>query len=111
MEGTCHTLDLQLLHLTVDGPTTSISFEKCQAAVKEVNQLEVKLKHEKGKKIYLEQVLTALVLTTGINSQQPVINTGIPALLVGIANSISRIVSTWYINFKKYTHVYNNYYS
>ena len=99
----CHTLDLQLLYLTVDGPTTtSISFEKCQAAVEEVNQLEVKLRHEK-EKIYLEQVLTALVLTTEINNQQAAINTGIPALLADIANNISHIVSINLKSIQKYS--------
>ena len=100
----CHTLDLQLLYHTVDGPiATSITFEKCQAAVKEVNQLEVKLQHEKEKKIYLEQVLTALVLTTEINSQQAVINTGIPALLDSIINNISHIVSINLKSIHKYS--------
>ena len=46
------------------------------------------------KKAHLEEALTALVLTTGINSQQAVSNTGIFSLLAATKASILSIVST-----------------
>ena len=66
--------------------------------VEEVNQLTVQLRHEIEKKVHLEQALTALVLTTGINSQHGVTNTGIPSLLIATKATTSSMVSYMYYN-------------
>ena len=105
MEGMCHLLDIQLLTVG-DGQSGIVSapYNKHRAILQEVTSLQDTLKQEKGKLSYLEQLHTALVLTTGIVSDQQVVATGIPALVTATNSTISLIVSISNTNQYMYMH-------
>ena len=88
----CHCLDLQLATTTCSMTNYSNTFQAHRVLISEVNGLTSLVQCEHEKKIYLEQMLTTLLLTT-VDDEAGVTNTDIPELLATVKQNISSLVS------------------
>ena len=89
----CHCLDLQLATMTSSMTNYSNTFQTHHALISEVNGLMSLIQCEHEKKLYLEQMLTTLLLTT-VDDEASVTNTDIPKLLAMVKQNINSLVST-----------------
>lgn len=99
LESMCHCLDLEFATITNSAANFTPTFRAHHALILEVNNMLVELRQEKERKMYLEQTLTALMLTTSIDNLE---NTGIPTSLTTVKAKIQHLVS--YHAFMNYMH-------
>lgn len=93
----CHCLDLQLVTMATSETDLTATFQAYRTLTSEVNALQHDMSHLIEKKAYVEQILTALALTT-INNQEELAITGIPEVLDKIKAKIRNLVSTVIMN-------------